>query len=240
MTQENKILAKVKKLLAKAEGTDNPHEAEAFFVAAQKLIAEHRISQAELDAVDQKGDEIGANEVSAFEFRLEGEWETQLAHVIIRTNGCEFMRCKDDKRIEIFGTTEDVMLVKFLFETTRDTFRRLSKVMWRNNKDSEFTKKNQYIRSFLLGACAGLKEKITRMTAEVVQETGASQYALVLANKVERARAYVIEHRNVRFSKSRTKVGSDSAFGDGREVGRNHQLSRPLYGGNGSSTKLLS
>jgi hypothetical protein len=37
------LLARISKLLAKAEGTDNPNEAEAFSAKAAQLIAEHRI-----------------------------------------------------------------------------------------------------------------------------------------------------------------------------------------------------
>lgn len=40
------MISKVRALLAKAEGTNNPHEAEAFFAKASELMAKHRIDEA--------------------------------------------------------------------------------------------------------------------------------------------------------------------------------------------------
>lgn len=49
MTEPDRsLLDRVRKLLAKAEGTDNPHEAEAFSAKAAELIALHRIDPARL------------------------------------------------------------------------------------------------------------------------------------------------------------------------------------------------
>jgi hypothetical protein len=48
----NDVLRKVQKLLAKAEATDNPNEAEAFSAKAAALIATHRIDPARLTADD--------------------------------------------------------------------------------------------------------------------------------------------------------------------------------------------
>ena len=43
------VLTKVRKLLAKAESTDNPNEADAFAAKAAELIAHHRIDAARLE-----------------------------------------------------------------------------------------------------------------------------------------------------------------------------------------------
>jgi Protein of unknown function (DUF2786) len=48
------LLGKIRKLLATAEGTDNPNEAETFSAKAAQLIAEHRIDPDQLrDALDR-------------------------------------------------------------------------------------------------------------------------------------------------------------------------------------------
>jgi len=49
------LVMRVRKLLAKAEKTDNAHESEAFSAKAAALIAAHRISPAALRAVDAGG-----------------------------------------------------------------------------------------------------------------------------------------------------------------------------------------
>jgi Protein of unknown function (DUF2786) len=56
------ILRKVRKLLAKAEATDNPKEAEAFSAKAAALIAAHRIDPARL-TTDNAADELTVRRV---------------------------------------------------------------------------------------------------------------------------------------------------------------------------------
>jgi Protein of unknown function (DUF2786) len=56
------ILRKVRKLLAKAEATDNPREAEAFSAKAAALVAAHRIDPARL-AADHGQDELTVRRV---------------------------------------------------------------------------------------------------------------------------------------------------------------------------------
>jgi hypothetical protein len=57
MTPHPDLLRKVRKLLAKAEATDNPREAEAFSAKAVALIAAHRIDPATLTA-ERRTDEL--------------------------------------------------------------------------------------------------------------------------------------------------------------------------------------
>lgn len=233
--KDSDILRKIKALLAKADSTDSPQEAEAFFTAAQRLMVQHRITESQLN-VDPAA--IQADEIEFFRNRLEADWETRLAHVIIRTNGCEFVLSKDEQKLKIYGEPNDVALVKYFFETTRDAFRRLSKSEWRKNQRSTAALKNQYIRSFLLGACAGLAENIKRMTAETVQD--AQAYGLILTNKVDKARAYVMKEGGVKMSRRSSRgPGSDDAYGDGVKAGKSHQLHRPVGGSHGSP-KLLN
>jgi hypothetical protein len=52
---DHDVLRKVRKLLAKAEATDNPKEAEAFSAKAAALIAAHRIDPARLTGDQQAG-----------------------------------------------------------------------------------------------------------------------------------------------------------------------------------------
>lgn len=49
---DSKILTRIKALLAKANGTDNQHEAEVFLAKAQELLQEHQLDSSALDDVD--------------------------------------------------------------------------------------------------------------------------------------------------------------------------------------------
>lgn len=52
MTVDSKIIEKIQKLLAHAEGTDNEAEAEAFIEKAQRLMQQHAIEQAMVEAFE--------------------------------------------------------------------------------------------------------------------------------------------------------------------------------------------
>lgn len=238
METNQNILDKIKKLLAKADSTDSPQEAENLFATAQMLMVKHRITQEQLK--EQDPEVITQNQVSAFEQRLEGEWETSLARVIFHVNGCDFVRNKHGNKFDIYGASHDVLLVKYLYETTREAFRRLARSEWRKNQHYTETKKNQYIRSFLVGACAGLKEKIRKMTAEVEKETNTAGYGLIIANKVEKARAHIMKNPNIVLKRTAGgTAGSTDGYGDGVKAGRNHKLTRPLSGSGSGGHKLL-
>lgn len=63
MTDQSKIIARIRALLAKANGTDNQNEAEAFLAKANQLLEEHQLSHFSLG---DPGDPIQAG-VASFE-----------------------------------------------------------------------------------------------------------------------------------------------------------------------------
>ena len=61
---EEKVLERVRALLAKAEGTDYPAEAETYAAKAAELIARHGVEQAMLEARDGGGDPVESREIA--------------------------------------------------------------------------------------------------------------------------------------------------------------------------------
>lgn len=61
LDNERDLLVRVRKLLDKAEGTSNPHEADAFSRKAAELIADHRIDPDRLASLDA-GDDLSVRE----------------------------------------------------------------------------------------------------------------------------------------------------------------------------------
>lgn len=252
------IIEKVKKLLAKAGSTDSPQEAEALFVAAQKLMVKHRIQQSELN--DDQVFEVLANEVAAFQFKLEGMWELELASVIARANCCKVTwktwsasskSAKNYKyvggnrldfcKITFYGVEQDVQLVKFLYETTRDTFRRLSKSEARAaNKVSALANKNRFIRSFLLGAAEGLGTHIRKMTADHVQESGATTYDLVVRTQLQKVEQWLTDNVKTKTVKVNSEPGDLAGYASGMEAGMNHSMHIPVETTSSNNNKQLN
>ncbi len=232
------IIKKVKKLLAKAGSTDSPQEAESLFVAAQKLMVKHRIQQADL--ADDK-QEIEPDSIACFEYRLEGNWELKLARVIAKANCCDFVYGKYASKhlsketlqeyniITFYGVEQDVQLVKYLFETTRSTFRRISKKEYiRIHKEGSNEPKNRFIRSFLLGACHGLSQKISKMTADHIVETNATGYELAVRNALQKSKDYIRNNVNTKSTKSTSSTGSIEGFNSGVKTGKTHIMTMPV------------
>jgi len=240
----SKKIEKVQKLLLKAGSTDSPQEAESLFAAAQKLMIKWRIEEADLETNEQ-GNIILPNEVQCFQRRLEGNWELRLARSLCHFNGCEFVYCKYSSKITFYGTEQDTKLVKYFFETSRETFRRIARREYsRIKKESqqEPPKKNKYIRSFLLGACTGLMSKLYEAEKEVLKNTegvSSNEYSLALRNSVQRASDYIAENVSTESRKSRTSVGDSSAYNSGVKTGKKHNLSIPLQGKSTNNKNIM-
>lgn len=130
--------------------------------------------------------------------------------------------------MQIYGSEQDVQLIKHLFETTRETFRRLAREQYKQTNTSD--SKNVFVRSFLIGACRGLNSKIVRMTQDYTREQGNQQeYALMVKTALEKAQAYVSTHVNARQVNSRnSSAGSLAGYMSGIETGKNHSMHIPV------------
>lgn len=60
---EAALVERVRKLLEKSRGTDNPHEADAFASKAAELVARHRIDPERLESADGSADDLGVREI---------------------------------------------------------------------------------------------------------------------------------------------------------------------------------
>lgn len=238
--KDNKIIQKIKKLLAKAGSTDSPSEAESLFVKAQELMLQNRISEMELQQEDSEFT-MEEGQVYCYSKKSEGKWESALARAISEPNCCKYVISRWSKRtggtaahnyITFYGQPQDVQLVKYFFETTRQTFRQLSKQQAKLNSKGS---KNTYIRSFLLGACSGLSSKIVKMTAKHVKHTGKDNYPILVSNHLSKINDYIESNVNCRTVKSTTRAGDQSAYGSGVFHGKKHSLHIPVQGTSSSS-----
>lgn len=87
-----KILGRVRALLAKAESTTYPEEAEAFTAKAMELMATHGITDAMLAAAGEKEDPIGAGNI-----KLSDPYSFEKSQLL--SSICDALRCR-----VVFGT----------------------------------------------------------------------------------------------------------------------------------------
>lgn len=110
-----RLLPRIRALLAKAESTDHPAEAEAFTAKAQELMTRHAIDEALLADVD------AAVDVHAVRVLVHDPYAMQkvgLLDVIARANRSRVVWSSFSSCATLVGVPTDVQLVEMLFTST--------------------------------------------------------------------------------------------------------------------------
>lgn len=113
---DERTLDRVRKLLAKAEGTDNEHERETFMQAANALMAKYGIEQAVLRTVSGREDKPGNRIID-----IDGPWADVRGSLVYRV--AEALRCKCVRlpkangraRVHIFGFESDIERAEVIY-----------------------------------------------------------------------------------------------------------------------------
>lgn len=211
------LLEKIRRLRALSTSS-NVHEAAAAAAAAERLIQEHNIDEAELEVIEV----VPVAETSVVFGKRLVTWQGMLVMAIEKNHGCAGYY-KHDSGNAIWvtvGRPQDIETVKYLFAWLSTEIVRLSaSVRGRRERNS-----------FCMGAVAGLKEAMLAAKEEVC-----SQAALVAID----ARIAAAESQlpsNLKNTKRKPAIDR-VAYSDGVHAGRNiHQRQGLGHGG----TKLLT
>jgi hypothetical protein len=201
-----KTIARVAKLLALANSS-NAGEAAAAAAAAQRLLSEHRLSEAEVAA--------GAAQepiVLRGLFRTRGgdKWKRYLASICGSANGCRVVKMDRDGAIVVVGTQGDVLLVEALFVgLVRDL--------------TVASRASPEPRSWLIGAACGVREAVDAAQKEAFEQ--ASSVALVHIRSTDARIEEVLAGCGMRAARTRKITVSQAAFESGRVYGKSMNLS---------------
>lgn len=111
---DERVLARVRLLLAKAESTEFPAEAETFTAGAQSLMARHSIDQALLAATG----EVPGDSPAGRRIGLDNPYESakaSLLSAVAAANGCRAVWSKEFGFMTIVGFETDLDIVELLF-----------------------------------------------------------------------------------------------------------------------------
>lgn len=218
---------KIAKLLAKAERTDNPHEAQTFTEAAERLMIKWGIEAAELEA----GGTVGAEEIVQVIRTARGSYKQALLTLATTTcNGMGGLNVLQSKRgneiyVYIIGHKSDVERAEMLLNSLELQALSAMKTWWKSAPErhwltsmESFKARRQFIISF--GYEVG--RRLQALRTEVVAEAQAGT-ALVLSDRKERVDEWMHSQHNVRKSRSRLH-GSYAGRDEGRLAGRQANL----------------
>jgi hypothetical protein len=163
------MLERVRALLAKAESTTFPEEAEALTAKAQELMARHAIDQAMLEAADDAGPaavvgwRIGVDDPYA-------SAKSHLLHHIADANRCRAVWSAGLGFSTVFGAPSDLEMVELLFTSLLVQGTEAMVRAGRSVDHRGRSRTRSFRQSFLLAYAARIGERLAAATAEVVAE----------------------------------------------------------------------
>ena len=174
------MLTKIRALLAKAESTEFPAEAEAFTAKAQDLMTHHAIDEALL--ADQTGESIEVQGIRVLIHHPYGLEKASLLDVIARANRTRAIWSDFASCVTLVGVPTDVAQVDMLFTST---LVQATRAMTQAGRDSHGEDRSSSFRKAFLSAYAvRIGERLAHSTDQATQTYG-SDLLPVLQHQAE-------------------------------------------------------
>lgn len=177
----DKILDKIRKLIRLKESASkigSEGEANAAAAAVNKLLTEYNLSLMEV-AEEETAPVLNITESSRFSYQdVYGNiWKRDLLRIISEYNYCQILLYSGTTYMVVLGTKENASVVIALYNYLRVAFKSLAvdrhREFIRGKRGYYCTQKfkKNYIRSYLLGCCTGLRSQFESIS-RTCKETG--------------------------------------------------------------------
>ncbi|MCU7728746.1 DUF2786 domain-containing protein [Actinoplanes sp. KI2] len=153
---DNRVLERVRALLAKAESTDFPAEAEAFSGKAQELIARHSIEE----VLTATPDETPLRRRVGVDHPYESE-KASLLDAVARANHCHTVWSPELAFSTVFGFDADIDAVELLYTSL---LVQANRAMARDEPAKGKARIKAFRRSFLVAYAVRVGERLERAT----------------------------------------------------------------------------
>lgn len=235
---DDKILERVRRLLAMAKDASSPNEAAIAAKRAQKLMEEHNLENIESILKDLEDDD-SVDKDSVTDFKVMGKgartprsvpgWANQLSVAVARLFDCE-VRIEGfvPVRIVFHGYKTDLAVCKWTFEYLIEQIRKFNA-----NARKRYDGDRTLLGDYRLGLITGILEIVNeaREAKEAAQRVessaGSASRGLVLVKKDAIVKKFGDQFK---YRPVKGKSVNPSAWGDGVEDGRSVKLSQPLGG----------
>ncbi|MFF4381824.1 DUF2786 domain-containing protein [Kitasatospora sp. NPDC001547] len=167
---EPRMLARIRALLAKAESTEYPEEAEALTAKAQQLMAQHSIDDALLAAAGADRDTPAALRIGV-DNPYEGP-KTMLLDAVAAANRCRVVWAKEFGFCTVVGFDGDLDGVELLYTSLLvQATHALNKAGSRKDSRSK-----AFRQSFLVAYAARIRERLTAATERATSAAAAGRH----------------------------------------------------------------
>lgn len=207
------VIEKIKKLLALADSS-NEHEAALAAAHAQRLLSEHNLGMADIEA-SHKPDTADRIELSAA--KTLPKWVRHLSAGISSAFDCQAIHHSANGRLTFIGVGADPQVAAYTFTYLERTVRKLcSRFMKQQNSDTIVARQRELRRhSYYLGAVS----TITTRLAEQKAATPVTSCALVPV-KTALIKQAMNEIGSIRTVRSRRSYIHADAYYKGQDDGR--------------------
>jgi len=222
MTQshDDKVMTRIKNLLAMAGDTSSPNEAAIAARRARKLMDEYQISEMDLSTVE--GSDMGTTD-GATGHKTASRFHGQLAVSVATINDCQVKYVRN----KITGKL-DIRFEGMLVDTvcSAEMFRYLTQQAYQQAERREQGRANRH--AYRMGFAAGVNCQVKEIMAErnALKTTAGTALVVCKMAMVKQHFAPVkYRHSNTRFS------GDRSSFHSGVVAGKKAGLNRQVNGG---------
>lgn len=226
--------AKIAKLLAKAEATDNPHEAETFTEAAERLMVKWGIEEALVRSKmgeTAKREEI-VRESLEYTGRYAGVWVVLANEVVGGLGGVRLYqkskRGSTNKTAVIVGYESDVSRARMLVTSLQLQASMALATWWKNFTAKQWMTDQQKFkarRQFIVSFAIVVRDRLVALRTEEVAAAG-NGAELVLVDRDAQLDAWMRKHLG-QTRKGRSFQGSWHGREEGQAAGRSAGLGQP-------------
>ena len=202
-----KIIKKIKGLLALSKDSANDEECQSAFLLAQKLMIQYQIDRQEIEQSSEKQKEVSEREVTVFKKIY--RWERQLAHLVAGNFRVKsFITTYGSKsQIIFYGLPSDLELAQEVYLFAYDSICYFSKLYVGNKISEQLTKQGKWDKrrkdtrrafieaikkAYIRGYLSGLNEKFETQKSSLTNE-------LMLLTKVPELVEKSYEERSKNF-----------------------------------------
>ncbi|MFF7633965.1 DUF2786 domain-containing protein [Kitasatospora sp. NPDC008050] len=171
---EPRMLSRIRALLAKAESTEYPQEAEALTEKAQQLMAQHSIDEALLAAGQPESGLPGALRIGV-ENPYEGP-KAMLLDAVAAANRCRVVWAKEFGFCTVIGFDSDLDAVELLYTSL---LVQATAAMQRSGSKQHLdgaSRTRAFRQSFLVSYAARIRERLTEATERTTREAAAGRH----------------------------------------------------------------
>lgn len=224
---DEKVLGRVRALLAKAESTTFPEEAEALTAKAQELMARYSI-----DAALAAGGRGPTGRPSQVTMVVENPYVSPKVHLlsaVARANRCEAVWSKSEGTVMVFGFPVDLEAVELLFTSLLVQATTAMLAVGSQTDAWGRSRTRSFRTSFLLSFSVRIGERLAEATADAEQEVAAQGGAAatdLLPVLADRAEAVLAERDRAfpQLRTARTTVSNGQGWSAGRRAAERASL----------------